>query len=211
MPKLRNELLATIAGGAFTLALAMPASALDIDAGIASVGVGLDNGISVDVGVNARGVQANSSNTIGGGGVLGGTGGGLLGGNSLVESNTTATIGGVATAKSRTTVGGTTGLVDSRTTANVLGFGAKAGATVLGDDIADLGVCVDTCGTVNPGPNPGPNPNPNIDDPFGNIISGMSSAELARNKKLCRNILADSSAYDRDLVGLCQMLQMASR
>lgn len=219
----RNALLNAVAGSALALAVVGPASALDIDLGVASVSIGSNDsgGLEADIGVDvggSSGVRAQSNNTIGGGGSL------LGGSGSLLSTDTSASIGGAVTANTNTSVLGSDGLVDSDTTASVLGTPAEARVNVGGGTgllgFFDPNVCVgDACtdplGIFDPAPPPAPDRQPVVCGAGGcaivDVVRNMSAAELARNKKLCREILIQQNAFDRDLVGVCRMIQTANR
>ena len=43
------------------------------------------------------------------------------------------------------------------------------------------------------------------------LVAGMSDAEITRYRKRCVQVLAEASSFDRDLVGLCRLVQAARR
>ncbi|WEX09053.1 hypothetical protein [Chelativorans sp. AA-79] len=135
-----------VAGSVLAVVLATPAAALDLDVGgIAGASVGgngrggLDIGLEVSLGGKA-GIQADSKTSVGGGSLFGG--GGVLSGGSLVDSNTSASIGsnnGVKASNS-TTVGGKNSVLDSSTRASVGSINAGVDASVSTRAIPDANV-----------------------------------------------------------------------
>jgi len=129
-----------VTGGAIAVVLAMPAAALDLDiGGIAGVSVGgnskggLDVGLDVDVGGD-RGAKLESNVSVGTDSLLGERGG-LSGGSSLLDTNTSVSVGGAKgiNANNSLSVGGSKGLLDTSTRASI--GGAKGLNTGVGANI----------------------------------------------------------------------------
>lgn len=195
-----------------------------LDLGIASVGVGQrsNGGLGADVEVNLGGIANGDVNaTIGGQDTL-----------ARVDANANA-LNDEVTLNSKTSLFGENGVFNTENKGSLLGTPAEADINIGGGrgmlGLIDPDVCIGrSCGgPADPGPGDPNDPrdprdprdpisprdpsNPRGPNNLTDIINDMSPTELARNKKLCRNILAQPNSYDRDLVGLCRMLQLASR
>jgi len=230
MAKILTRLAAAVAGSVVFVALAMPASAIDLgdrNKGLGvSVNVGGSNGLGVDVGATvgdrAKGVNADAKANVGGHkGLVNADATASVGGRSGINADAKANIGGRDLAKVDATVsiGGDKGVnadVDAR-----IGRSIDARAKVdIGGNGIDSRVVIGGIapGPVDPGPlNPRPNvpkpivPTPGVNPAVPKVIANMSDDEVARFQRRCKGILSDQQAYDRDLIALCRLLQVASR
>lgn len=182
----------------FFFALVLPASAIDLNLGVANASVSTDNGVNVDAGANLGGVTASTSNSVGGSG-------------GLVDSNTSANVGSLS-ANSRTTVGGSGNLVDSNTTASLGTTSANVGASV-GTGGANANLAIGTTGGEDGGSGNGNGGffsrmfGGDRDDAARRAVDGLTDKQIARYKVMCADILSNANSWDRDLVQMCQAMQ----
>ena len=189
-----------------------------------------DSGLNVGAGVSLGSVKADVGATVGGsGGLADANAGASVGGanginadakanvggsNGLVDSDVTASIGGSegVNARAKANVGGSRGLVDADIDANVggsRGLDANVDANVGGRGL--LGANVGLGGTeADPGnPGGGSIGTTARDREILRQFSQLSRSERIKLIKRCSGV--DSGGYDSGLVGLCRLLQTASR
>lgn len=230
MTKIVTSLAAAVAGSVVLVALAMPASAIDLgdrNKGLGvTVNVGGADGLGVDVGATvgdrARGVNADARANVGGSkGLADADATASAGGRNGINADAKANVGGrdLARVDATVSVGGNKGInadVDARIGRSI---DARAKVDIGGNGIDSRVVIGGVApGPVDPGPlNPRPNvpkpavPTPGINPAVPKVIANMSDDEVVRFQRRCRGILSDQAAYDRDLIALCRMLQVASR
>jgi hypothetical protein len=192
--------------------------------------VGQDGGLNVGVGVSLGSVKADVDATVGGskgladanvGASLGGTSGinadaktNVGGARGLVDSDVTASIGGSdgVNARAVANAGGSRGLLDADVDANVggsRGLGANVDANVGGRGLLNANIGLGST-EANPGNAGGSSiGTAGRDREILRQFSQLSRSERATLIKRCGGV--DSGGYDAGLVGLCRLLQTASR
>lgn len=181
-----------LVSAAISFPVAIAASAFEVN-------VGGENGISVGVDLGGSGLDVGAT----------------IGGSNGVNADV-----GVGGSQGRlganAGVGGNNGLVDANVGASVggsRGLNAGVSANVGGPKgLANVGVNVGTGGKGAPGGNNGGGNNGGGLSPSQQqAFNSMSGTERQALLNRCGIINANVNAYDRELVQLCRMLQMASR
>lgn len=213
MNLLQKRVVLYLAGTALAFLVAVPATAVDLNGisigngdralevsagGIsASIGTGngLDANVSADLGAVDAGVNAN------------------LGGNGKVAGvDARASVGDAASARSQTSIGGSN-LIDSTTTASVGGRnGLSAGAGVsVGDKGVNGKVELGLGNPVKGGTGNGGAGNGGGGNGVAQrAVRNLSSEQIAVFRKRCIGILSSPAAWDRDIVQMCRLLSQAA-
>jgi len=175
-------------GAAIALTMSAPVYAQQAQGG---VGAGLGVSVGGANGVNA-GLGAGIGNGIGAG--LGAS----VGGSSGVNAGAGASVGNSVNAGLGASIGGPGG-IDAGATASV-GNGVNA------DVGLSIGGTTGTSTTTAPGVT-SPSASPNSRQGRVATIGNVSPGKLAKMRKRCVSVMADSDSYDADLVSLCRMLR----
>lgn len=224
----------TLAAAGLAAGLSLPAAAGDIGGVLGGLGDTLGGVVSIDtsngIGVSIGGPGGVNA-SIGGSGVSAAVGG-------LAEANVSAGHSGIGASAS--VGGGSVASVGASIGGHGIGASASVGSGSVADlDVSlgknGLGLAGSVLGIGINRTNPG-NSGPGRHDPstgghkpgagtggdagqaainpgrLGVMLAGMSSQEVVRMKRRCRDVVGQPASYDRGLVDLCRMLsQMASR
>ncbi len=139
---------------------------------------------------SAQSLGAGAS--IGGGGGISAGAGASVGGSGGIGAGAGASIGGSSgvNAGVGASVGGSSGVGAGVGVGD--GVDVGAGVSVGGTDASST-----TGGTTNPG--------------LASAVNSMSDSELEKTMLRCQKVVGNSARYDRDLVELCKLVEMASR